>query len=130
MSPPATLLAGCPVDVVQGGAMAKDDCMRRVPRLEPGQRLDILMRGVGPGEVMDLSIIGMRIRCSRAAPEGAGFTGELLFEDRPTIRVQGRVAWRSASAQAGWKPAEVGVELSQVPEAYAHMVAELFATRA
>jgi hypothetical protein len=73
-----------------------------------------------------MSAGGLRIRSVALLQPDAEIEGTLVLSDS-TILLKGVVAWMIPPDHAGFIPAEIGIELSDVPEAYLSALAGLFA---
>jgi hypothetical protein len=101
------------------------DLHRALPRL-PGS-LRVHLQDGWSGDVVNLSATGLRIRALLELPVGTPFEGELEAEDGRLIPLKGRVVWSRPADFAYAQPAEAGLLLEDVPQAYGELVAELFA---
>jgi hypothetical protein len=98
---------------------------RTLPRLR--HSLKVVVHDGWRGEVLDLSALGLRVRCVLEMPVGALFEGELLLEDGRTLPLRGEVVWSVAPDHVAGLPGELGVRLNEVPEAYTRLLSSLFA---
>ncbi len=76
---------------------------------------------------MDLSAVGMRIQSLVLLPPQTLVEGELQLEDGKTIALKGEVVWSAPPDHRNYVPAEIGLELMDVPQAYLDALASLFA---
>lgn len=76
--------------------------------------------------MVDLSATGMRVRSLVRLQRLEELDAQLVLRDGSKVAVHGRVVWTQESSDAPG-PAEFGLELSQVPEAYFTALAALFA---
>lgn len=98
---------------------------RKVPRLK--RHLEVLLPDGWKGDVVDLSLTGMRIQSVIELHRLTVLEGELVLPNDRKIRIRGRVIWSTPPDHRAFIPAELGLELLEVPEEYVSAVAELFA---
>ena len=76
---------------------------------------------------MDLSAVGMRLKSIAVLEKGTVVEGKLLVPDEEPIPLKGEVIWLSPPDHGNFVPAEMGLELVEVPDAYLKVLARLFA---
>ena len=76
---------------------------------------------------MDLSATGLRIQCLALLTPQAVIEGTLVIDEQTSIKLKGVVVWTSPPDHQGFVPAEFGLELLDVSEAYLNALAGLFA---
>lgn len=101
------------------------DAIRKLPRLQ--KSLVLLLPDGWKGDVVDLSAVGMRVQSLLVLPEGAELEGVLLLPGGEQLPVKGEVVWTLAPDHVNRVPAEMGLELLDVSEAYLKALAGLFA---
>ncbi len=106
--------------------MSLGNTNRKVPRLR--RHLEFLLPDGWKGEVVDLSLTGMRIQSVVELHRLTSVEGELVLPSGRKLAVRGRVIWSTPPDHLAFIPAELGLELSEVSEEYAAAVAELFAS--
>jgi hypothetical protein len=79
------------------------------------------------GEVVDLSATGLRIQCLALLTPQAIIEGTLVVDAKTSVKLRGVVVWTSPPDHRGFVPAEFGLELLEVPQAYLDALAGLFA---
>lgn len=99
---------------------------RKVPRLK--KQLEFLLPDGWKGEVVDLSLTGMRLQSVVELHRLKQIEGELVLPDERRIPLRGRVVWSTPPDHRAFIPAELGLELLEVPDEYAAAVAEMFAS--
>lgn len=98
---------------------------RKVPRLK--RHLEVLLPDGWKGDVVDLSLTGMRIQSVVELHRLTVLEGELVLPNDRKIPIRGQVIWSTPPDHRAFIPAELGLELLEVPEEYVAAVAELFA---
>ena len=76
---------------------------------------------------MDLSAVGMRIQSIAVLDPRTVVEGTLIVSPTQSIRLRAVVIWATPPDHRGFVPAELGLELLEVPENYLQTLAELFA---
>lgn len=104
---------------------APGDAKRTLPRVH--RQLDFELPDGWRGEVIDLSATGLRIRCLAEIALGTVIDGTLRLRAGDAIRLRGAVVWSQPADHRAYEPAEIGIELQEVPDAYLELVAQLFA---
>lgn len=99
--------------------------IRSLPRLT--RHLTLSVHDGWKGEVVDLSAVGMRIRTVLELPKDSEVEAALLLGENISIPIRARVVWVKAADHLAQVPAEIGLELIEISDAYSHLVAELFA---
>jgi len=80
------------------------------------------------GEVVDLSVSGMRIQCIVLLEKDTEVTGELVLPGGKTVELTGTVVWSAPPLFSEYVvPGEVGLEFAHVPQEYLSALASLFA---
>lgn len=86
-------------------------------------RLACSMLGSSLGEVVDLSVTGMRCRSNRSIPLSAGQHLDFDLQTLAgTLRMQGKVVW---STKKGMRRYEAGVQFLQVDDTLRRTLAEV-----
>jgi hypothetical protein len=102
--------------------------MRELERQTP--RVKISMTFVLPdgwrAEVVDASATGLKVRSVAVLPKESEFEGELVYEDQ-RIPLWVVVVWVEPADLELGLPAQMGLQLRQVPEAYLELLARIFA---
>jgi hypothetical protein len=78
-------------------------------------------------DVIDMSAIGLRIRCFAPPRPQSILDGVLVMEDGRTIALRCEVVWVDPPEPQGWVPVDVGLLLTEVPEDYRRAIIDLFA---
>ena len=79
------------------------------------------------GEVVDLSLVGLKIRSVAVLPSSEHIDGELVLEDGRKIALKCQVVWSTPPDPGGLMFAEAGLELIDVPDEYRRALADIFA---
>jgi hypothetical protein len=103
------------------------DFERKVPRLRAS--LSFLLPDGWKGEVVDLSATGIRMRSLAVLERETEVAGTLVLPDGRKIALTGMVVWTSPPNYAAYMPAEIGLQLTNVPADYLEAVADLFAAQ-
>ncbi len=77
--------------------------------------------------MVDLSAVGMRIQSLVLLPPQTVVEGELVLSDGATLPLRGEVVWSTPPDHVNYVPAELGLELIDVSDAYLNALARLFA---
>lgn len=77
--------------------------------------------------MVDISAAGLRVRSVVLVEEKTELEGTLILEGGERIHLRGKVVWASPPDHRGFLPAEFGLVLKTVPEAYLRALARLFA---
>jgi hypothetical protein len=101
---------------------------RKFPRLF--KRLTFQLADGLRADVIDMSAIGLRIRCFAPPRPQSILDGVLVMEDGRTIALRGEVIWVDPPEPHGWVPADVGLLLTEVPDDYRRAIVDLFAREA
>jgi hypothetical protein len=101
------------------------DPVRQVPRLQ--QNLTLELPDGWKGDVVDLSAIGMRVQSVLLLPVDTELEGTLVLPDGERLVLKAIVVWATAPDHVAYVPAEMGLELRDIPERYLQAVAHLFA---
>jgi hypothetical protein len=101
------------------------DPERKLPRIR--KQLTFLLPDGWKGEVVDLSAVGMRIQSLVLLPPQTVVEGELVLPDGERLALKGEVVWSNPPDHRNYLPAELGLELVDVPDAYLSALARLFA---
>ncbi len=97
---------------------------RQVPRIP--KQLTIFLVGGSNGELVDLSVTGLRLQTRAALLANTELQGTLILDDGEPVQLAGRVAW-VRPLEHGEDGAEVGVELRDCPDSYRRAVTRYFA---
>src|SRR4051794_30895564 len=97
--------------------MADGEWDRQVPRVK--KQLEFLLPDGWKGDVVDLSLTGMRIQSVVALHQLTEVEGELVLPNQRKVALRGRVVWSTPADHRAFVPAESGIELFDVPEEYA-----------
>lgn len=98
---------------------------RKFPRLFKSMRFQ-LPDGLR-AEVIDMSAVGLRIRCSSPPSAQSVLDGILVMEDGRTIALRCEVIWVDPPEGPGGVVVDVGLLITDVPDDYRRAVVDLFA---
>ncbi len=98
---------------------------RRFSRLR--KSLTFLLPDGWRGEVVDLSATGLRIQSIVVLEKNAVIEGSLVLLDGRQLKLKGKVVWIRPPDHLASVPAEIGLELVDIPEEYLGELSNLFA---
>ncbi len=98
---------------------------RLVPRV--CKQLTIFLVGGSNGELVDLSLTGLRLQTRAPLSAGHELEGTLILDDGQPVELRGRVAWVKPVDLAPEGGSEAGIELRECPERYREAVTRYFA---
>jgi hypothetical protein len=98
---------------------------RSFPRLK--RELEFQLPDGWKGEVVDLSLVGLRIQSVAVLPAHTTVEGHLVLDGSRRIPLKGYVVWSTPPDPAAFVLCEAGIELSDVSDDYRQALAEIFA---
>ena len=102
------------------------DPVRVAPRLR--RTLTFLLPDGWRGEVVDLSLTGLRVRCLALIEQDAELEGKLILPSGKELRLKARVVWVTPPDHSIRVLGEIGLSLVDPPAEYHRALAELFAS--